>query len=1084
MRLHAVQPHHQVGGGNSLSNSSFTTPGTTDRTTVFRRLILTTSTVLWLWGAYALYSSTISPHLQPPPDTYRLEALALSEDFGEQISDADGALARKYLHDAHWIDPPDGAPDDLQPFQIQVGTQLKIFTIKIESLPAGRELRFRPFAMLITPENSSQKESPEPVAIIAEEAVIKFANSIDLNSPPGRIVSGQFKGKATLRGPDNLCFVGDTFFFDEQIQSQSSILYSDSLVKFTYGPHSGQGIQFNVEFTRLKGDIPEDLPAIAGVEKIWINRDVHLELVDTREVEQKPPSGHAVPRRGEMVIVDAQGRMTLDMRQNRLTLEDQVRLVHPDNHGKQDSVDCELLVLELINPDAGIRPPAAAKDDRFSNWFPRRLELGSLTATGNPEKLVRINSPQYELWGDMRSLQYDVRNRRAILLEEKRDGVHIVQSSYDIRSPEIHIHHGPDYEPLTVDCLRPGRLVSRGNQSSPFHAEWQEKMSKHPSSDVPGEDVVELHGKARLAQPLEKMSLTAEHLFAGFTLPSQSKVNNPGGSDSNNSSERNQTETSFRRPNLPPKPELGKSGTPSLRKVILHWINAQEKVRLVHPKVVGNTHRLAVNFEDSPTPLPLEDGTSFSNTSTQTQSASREQKKKNDSPRTDSPQSDSPSELTAANNSPVAEKSPPPPSPEDLPPELTAGELQVTVLQHGDQRRVTEVKGLRRFEMHQQHNNGADPLHVQGEWVQLLNPPERDQELILHGQPAILKDQGNTLTGPLIKVLRQKNYAEVIGPGSFSGPVNSSLDGKQLDHVQKLTVNWREKVTFNGQKITFFDRVMCELDDSSMSCPEMIVELSEHLSFIDLDAKSSRKKAPDIRLLECKHQVVFEQNSYEGDLHSLRAVGNVTNFTADRQTGKTIASGPGTLRVWRRKTPGSKSPAPATLVQTNHNRNTEPDPREWEFQEVRFRKQMQGNYTQKFTVFEGPVQVIYGPVLLPTELIPLENLPTDGGTMDCNELQITQEGNSDSQNFNLLGKGNVRIEGFGFNALADEINHDQSKGQYKLRGHGRNLVNLWYRDLESGQDKRAAGESFDFRVVDGAVKELKGHRTSVIDGTD
>jgi hypothetical protein len=145
---------------------------------------------------------------------------------------------------------------------------------------------------------------------------------------------------------------------------------------------------------------------------------------------------------------------------------------------------------------------------------------------------------------------------------------------------------------------------------------------------------------------------------------------------------------------------------------------------------------------------------------------------------------------------------------------------------------------------------------------------------------------------------------------------------------------------------------------------------------------------------------------------------------------------------------------------------------------------MQGNIEQKFTVFEGPVQVIYGPVSLPTEIIPLENLSPEGGTMDCNELQISQIDSGESENIGLLGKGNVRIEGFGFHALADEIDHDQSKGQYKLRAHGRGIVNLWYRDLDSGQDKRASGESFDFRVVNGAVKELKGHRTSVIDGAE
>jgi len=327
----------------------------------------------------------------------------------------------------------------------------------------------------------------------------------------------------------------------------------------------------------------------------------------------------------------------------------------------------------------------------------------------------------------------------------------------------------------------------------------------------------------------------------------------------------------------------------------------------------------------------------------------------------------------------------------------------------------------------------------------------------------------------------------------LTGPVGSSLDGKPLKEPQQLSVRWLEKAHFDGRQITFYQRVHCELQDSSMTCPEMSVELSEPVSFAQLASNPKSKSVPDIKGLECKHQVVFEQNSYLGDQHNFRAVGDVTHFKVDRKSGKTVASGPGTFRVWRRKTSGTKSGGPQALVQTSLRDSSGADRRVWEYQEIRFRNQMQGNFTQRFTVFEGPVQVIYGPVSLPTEMVPLEKIPPDGGTMDCDELHVTQEpdaesagqaGDKEQKNFNLLGKGSVRLDGFGFYARADEINHDQSKSQYKLRAHGKGAVDLWYRDLDSGQDKHAAGESFDFRVVNGAVKELKGHRISVIDGSD
>ena len=62
-----------------------------------------------------------------------------------------------------------------------------------------------------------QSDDRQPLAIVADEAVITFQSSIDLKSlDPGRVVSGQLIGKVAIKGPDELAINGNHFVFSEK----------------------------------------------------------------------------------------------------------------------------------------------------------------------------------------------------------------------------------------------------------------------------------------------------------------------------------------------------------------------------------------------------------------------------------------------------------------------------------------------------------------------------------------------------------------------------------------------------------------------------------------------------------------------------------------------------------------------------------------------------------------------------------------------------------------------------------------------------------------------------------------------------
>ena len=98
-------------------------------------------------------------------------------------------------------------------------------------------------------------------------------------------------------------------------------------------------------------------------------------------------------------------------------------------------------------------------------------------------------------------------------------------------------------------------------------------------------------------------------------------------------------------------------------------------------------------------------------------------------------------------------------------------------------------------------------------------------------------------------------------------------------------------------------------------------------------------------------------------------------------------------------------------------------------------------------------------------VIQLEKLTKDAGRMRCQNLRITQHEpakTEDAGYVDLLATGNVELEGRSFNARADSISYDESKGLYTLRSQGRRKATIWRQTQVGGELSRADAQLMNF----------------------
>jgi hypothetical protein len=379
---------------------------------------------------------------------------------------------------------------------------------------------------------------------------------------------------------------------------------------------------------------------------------------------------------------------------------------------------------------------------------------------------------------------------------------------------------------------------------------------------------------------------------------------------------------------------------------------------------------------------------------------------------------------------------------------------------------VAEVLCEDRVEVRHRRSPDVEPVVMTGNQLHLDNRGGANQRMHILGQPARIDDPQMELEGAELYFSRGDNEAWVNGAGTMRLAVDRDLEGRTLPVPQDLTVTWSEQMVFDGLVAQFNGRINATLQDSSMRCREMLVTLTERISFgAAADGSTKRSSAPKspqaaIAKIDCSGLVEFDSHVVEdGALVEARRA-RVAEFSVNNLSSDVSARGPGTLTVWKRGQGNRASLGPVSMVASNRGLSAEKS--KWEYSRIDFTRSMTGKIDQKSLLLQGQVQVAYGPVPAPLDVISIDNLPKDAGIMSCGELRVSQEaGQQNSPYVTLVASHNARLEGQSFFAQADEISYDESKGLYVLRSKGRDSI-LTREQQRGGQRAVAAARSLRF----------------------
>lgn len=966
---------------------------------MLRRLLLTIGTAATLCGVYALYSTLLRP-IVPDVPPQPPPALAI-------LNDDESARPVEYVRVAETYLAAQ------QPWTTTAGYQLRsdqgAFLYTNDWQPEGKEGRIRlsPFAMAWV---SINKETglEEAVTVVSESALLKFSGKFDLlSADAGRVIGAALEGRTQITGPNGLLFDGRNFHFSEA----SAKLWSDLPVTFTYAGNKGSANRFQADLIPQAGPPERDRPHIFGVRTIRLSQNVKMDL----QLKQK-----ADPL---TIKVKCAGNFEYDLPRQSATYSEKVVAFRQTASEEFDWIDCDRLTVQLGDPTAApvaSEPPiptagAAPEYQRlnqslkFRRLQAERFQPTTATTGTKTTQTFQLQSMQNKLRASFRQLVYDA-DQRALVLTDP-DGVKVIQAQTQLLSPEVVLYFGEENQLAGALCRGAGWINYRDPLTSAvlFAADWKHHL-KHVADSVAGLDMIELADTASFRQPNENSALGAELIRVWITpLDTVALL----GTDS-----------------AAPKPTTDEQADGKKKPNIqLRRMEASQNVVLVSPQLEGKCQQLEAVLDQTAPPRSVRAGSS---------PLSSLQRKR-----------------------PVEEES----AAAEHPLVVSSDRIRVRLIPTTTaQPDVADIWTEGQVSLTQQHPGGRLPLSIKGDHVHVQHHGGDDQVVTITGSMAQIRENGLYLEGSDIVLERADNRLRVLGKGTLQLPVKNDFNGKLLAEPQPLDVKWKERMTFDGRQADFHGEARAELGESRIQCDRMEVVLSERLSFTEVTNREKSKTEPgaDLASVHCFHDVKFQHYRREETKLVDILSAEVWELHIDRVTGETHAQGPGRMQLWQRGQGNRGQIAPQQSARANAP--TQVDATEWEYTFVKFDGKMEGNLLRRYSSFKDRCEVVRGPVKHPHDKLNPDRLPRSGGLMTCQELQVMQAAGIDDERgkIQLVGKGDVDLEGYGFVAKADQISYDESKKAYTLHGSSKNVARLWQQDTPGTESRLTSVQRMEF----------------------
>ena len=932
-------------------------------------------------------------------------------------------VAREYLADQPWAEQAE--------IQLRDAGRLFYFAKTWKQLRDKQQIMFEPLAMAWFGEDGE-----EPLTIVAESAIITFQRELEISNPnPGRVIKAQLTGKVLIRGNENLSIAGRHFIFSEQ----SARIWSDNAVSFTFQDHKGHaegGMQIDLKKSIDNPEAGSHL-AVADVRQVHLVRNVDMNFLFNQKDEIIP------------LNVNCEGSFTMDFNEESpdvaktmtASFQNNVVVNQPTGPGETDRLTADELKLHLVrNEKADQRQPLRQMPD-IGGKTPSKFMLKRIDATGSRRQVV-LTSQANDMEARMRLFSYFPEQRKALMrfdeqlaikeataLENGRapirfERVTVRQGDSQLQCFEVEFGHDRDGKVKQVVCRGAGwlnytELREEGKvirRKSVLSVQWKKILRKYPD-DKSKLDIIDLSGDAIVRIPEERSGISAEYIKLWMdpieTISSKSKRRKSGPELIQSVEVR---PVGGNGPATQPV-ALSIDSKANRKRPLPHRLLALDGVTMVSPELHGRTSELQVWFDPmtqsmkKPTPL-------IQPTTTEEQPGGVRQ---------------------AGNVEPdllaVQEKI-------QEPVIVNAKLIRVRVLRDKDPKvepQLAEIWTEGDVEITHRAKPDEPPMTLAGRQLHLKNRGADDQVVHIFGSPASIKEGAMDLVGNEILFDRKRNYVWSDGEGTLTLPVKNDLEGKPLPKPAKMKISWKEQMAFDGLEAMFVGRVHAKVLDSIMRCQQMKVTMTKRLKF---EQQSKTEQLPEISKVAARYHVEFDSHEIvDGGLSQVRRA-RFAEFALDQQTGRAEARGPGSVQVWKLGRANRAALSPNSVARANHAANTQDT--KWEYTRIDFANEMIAKTKLRTMSFRGQVQVLYGPVEQPLDLLDEDNLPKKGGALYCDSLEATQRMTiTDDKYVELLARDNARLEGKTFSAQAHAITFDESKGLYTLRSQGDQQAMLW-----------------------------------------
>jgi hypothetical protein len=1057
-----------------------------------RRTFVTFFTASVLTGVFLFYNVLITPLAKPPVFKRKKGSTKTQEKYFQPTIYKD--MAKKHLPQYKWIEKASYFAKTKTSYIYSRETTIK-----------GSELALKPFAMvMLRPDKNGVEQA---YTIQCPNAIIEFQNKIDPKTKVdlGRIIKGKFVGDVEIIGPDNLIINGRNFTYDEGAKK----IYSDSLIEFFYKTHHGTATGMDIELVNDKSQSDIEQLAFNHANRIILRKNVRITMKEDNEEKLK------ANKPVEIVFVQSAGNFTFEIEKMIATFDKKVRILHPDlkTPNQIDKLLCDHLTMTLDESLKEGQKKEKKKPKKAKASMQDDISIKKMVATGKQVKLI---STANQFDSIMNKLVYDRSTRFITMTSAKK--VEINRDGNIIHSPVIKIKHTEDNRITHTWCQGEGdmKYLNEEDGKIVFSANWKKELSIMPDTNPSsGLDLITFKEKAQIKQPLNNTGLAADTIYVYVKRNEEEKKKKAA------------------------KKKKVKSDSASENFEIKRML-ALGNVVMTDPQMDAKTKELRVYFEEDKSPKkspqqqpglnkPVKQTAKADQNIKQVQfekTSSKQPGKKlanwNNEISIDSdPAKNNPEKEILFNNQNSSEKNQAKTDknkkPKDGPAIIEANKIRVRILVSKDKKaktsstamnagsnKMSEVFATGNVHVSQKHLNGDEPmeilcdaLHIKDESniLHIYGVAERVENKYLKGDrktehPADIRDRGLHISGRVIHMDRKNNYAEVEGAGLLELPVTETMDGKKLDTPQLLDIWWDEKMTFDGKTANFYGNVRSEMDTSRITCEEMKVVLKEKISFAEMDEAiqpgkiktNSKKEKTDIETLDCFGNVSFRSKSYKEDLLVEDRIGSFAEFHMVRETGKTIAQGPGIIKSWQRGNSMQFGQKKKGEEKKNAVKKKESD-KKWRYTRILFYDKSKGNMDNKEMTFTGRINIVTGPVKRVREELDPDYLPDDAALMRCETLQLVHHPSvikDEDGHIEMIASDNAILESGKYQIWADKITHDQSQDLYIARSLGKQQASVWQASKTGGEGSSVRAQTI--KLIP-SLNSLKLDKATSIEGS-